>query len=89
MISPNNAEVLNDTNITLVWEGNDPDDGETAELLYTVYLGTTNPPVEVANMLTSETYTETLSTGIYYWKIDSTDPSGNVSQSQIRQFIIE
>lgn len=89
MVSPDNGQVINNTNISLVWEGNDPDDGETAELLYTVYLGTTNPPIEVADMLTTETYSETLSTGIYYWKINSTDPSGNVSNSQIRQFIIE
>ncbi len=89
MISPDNGQVLTTSNITLSWEGNDPDDGETAELLYAVYLGTTNPPGQVADMITAETYSETLTAGVYYWKILSTDPSGNVSNSQIRQFIIE
>lgn len=89
MISPANGEVLTNTTVTLTWEGNDPDAGETEELLYTIYLGTTNPPAQVADMFTAETYSETLTPGVYYWKIDATDPSGNISNSQIRQFILE
>jgi hypothetical protein len=89
MISPDNGQVLTNAEVTLTWEGNDPDDGETEELLYTIYLGTTNPPVQITDMFTAETYTETLTPAVYYWKIDSTDPNGNISNSQIRQFIVE
>jgi hypothetical protein len=90
LTSPDNGVTITTTNIVLTWEGNDPDDGETELLEYAVYVDSVNPPVqEVANMLTAETHTETLMTGIYYWKIQSKDPSGNISNSEIRQFIIE
>ena len=90
LISPENGETITTTDIVLTWEGNDPDDDETELLEYAVYVDTANLPVqEVANMLTTETHTETLTTGVYYWKIQSKDPRGNISNSEIRHFIIE
>ncbi|WP_298515871.1 hypothetical protein [uncultured Kordia sp.] len=90
LTSPDNGATVTTTDVVLTWEGNDPDDGETELLEYAVYIDTVNPPVtQVAMMLTAETHTETLTTGIYYWKIESKDPSGNISNSEVRQFIIE
>lgn len=90
LTSPDNGATVATLDVVFTWVGNDPDEGETELLEYAVYVDTANPPVqEVANMLTAETHTETLTAGVYYWKIQSKDPSGNISNSEIRQFIIE
>lgn len=88
LISPNNGDILTNNNVTLTWEGNDPDTGETSQLLYDVYLGTTNPPSLVSSDQISESYTETLALGTYYWMVSSKDPNNNSSNSQIRQFSV-
>lgn len=90
LTSPDNGVTVTQTDVVFTWQGNDPDEGETALLEYAVYVDTVNPPVqEVASMITAETHTETLAIGVYYWKIESKDPAGNISNSEIRQFIIE
>ncbi len=90
LMSPDNGATVTTTDVVLTWQGNDPDEGETALLEYTVYVDTVNPPAqEVASLITAETHTETLTAGVYYWKITSKDPAGNISNSEIRQFIIE
>ncbi|NQY05486.1 MAG: hypothetical protein HRT68_04585 [Flavobacteriaceae bacterium] len=89
MISPTNGEVLTSNNVTLSWQGNDPDVGETALLVYDVYLGNTNPPTIVSTDQTAETYDTTLTSGIYFWRIISKDLNGNESESQIRQFEVQ
>ncbi|AXG72283.1 hypothetical protein KORDIASMS9_04552 [Kordia sp. SMS9] len=90
LLSPNNGATVTTADVVFTWQGNDPDEGETALLEYTVYVDTVNPPVqEVAAMITAETHTETLTPGVYYWKIESRDLVGNISNSEIRQFIIE
>lgn len=90
LISPDNGSSVTTTDVTFTWEGNDPDEGETELLEYSVFIDTANPPVqEVASNITAETYTKTLTAGVYYWKITSKDPSGNSSNSEIRQLIVE
>lgn len=90
LTSPDNGATVTVTDVVLTWEGNDPDEGETELLEYNVYVDSVNPPVaEVATMLSAETHTEILTAGVYYWKIESKDPSGNISNSEIRQFIVE
>jgi hypothetical protein len=90
LLSPENGVSVTTTNITFTWEGNDPDEGETELLEYSVFIDTLNPPVqEVATNIVAETHTETLAAGVYYWKVASRDPNGNISNSEIRQLIIE
>ena len=87
LLSPINGESL--SSAVLSWEGNDPDPGETDQLKYDVYLGTTNPPILVSANTTEQSHSQALTPGIYFWKIVSKDPNGNSSISQIRQFEIE
>ena len=90
LVTPTNGETVTTNEIQFTWQGNDPDDGETALLEYTLFVDSANPPIqEIANMLSAETHTETLTVGVYYWKVQSKDPAGNISNSEIRQLIVE
>jgi hypothetical protein len=89
MISPNNGATLTNTNVTLIWEGNDPDTDETSQLLYDVYLSDSNPPSIASSDQSTLSHTATLTQGIYYWMIISKDPNNTSSRSQINQLIID
>ena len=89
LVSPTNAQVITSNNITLNWEGNDPDVGETNQLTYDVYLGTNSQPEKVAEGVTVTSYSQEVTAGIYYWKIVSKDPSNQASNSQLHQFQVQ
>ena len=71
---------------TLTWLGSDP---EGDLLKYDVYLGTTNPPAQVASGLTSPSYTPASALAYskkYYWKIVANDPFGGTNSSLVDSF---
>lgn len=71
-------------NITLKWFGSDLD-GDT--LSYAIYLDTVTPPTALLGETNDNSYTTTLNTNtIYYWRVVSSDTSGNSSQSEIFEF---
>ena len=73
--------------ISLQWKGSDLD---AESLSYTIFIDTNSVPATEAGTTTVENFTIALtSPGIYYWRIQSTDPSGNRSLSEISQFRVE
>jgi hypothetical protein len=62
--------------VTLTWEGGDPDSGDI--VTYDVYFGTSSPPPKVASNQSNSSYTpESLDySTVYYWKIVAWDDHG-------------
>ena len=64
--SPPDGDTLNIRNLSLEWS---PGSGATSS---DVYLGTSNPPIFMANVTTNNYYTGILNSNTtYYWRIDS------------------
>jgi outer membrane lipoprotein-sorting protein len=82
--SPAMGVAVNAGALTLGWEATDLD-GE--ELGFAIYLGTATPPTTLLGETDTNSYTTTVNTNtVYYWRIVSTDTSGNSSQSEIFEF---
>jgi hypothetical protein len=86
MFVPNNGQTYSTPYVTFGWEGNDPDPGETNQLTYDLYVSEISPPEILVADITDEFYDTVLTPGIYFWKVVSKDPNGNISHSQIVQF---
>ena len=80
LLSPENGALRTAGPILFQWEGSDLDNDS---LVYDFYLGTDPANLDLKVESSSEaSYTATLSNaGTYYWKVESTDPSGNRSSS--------
>jgi hypothetical protein len=73
--------------VLLEWKGSDLD---AESLNYSILLDTANPPSTEVGSASQERFTIALTTpGIYFWRIRSTDISGNSSLSEISQFKVE
>ena len=73
--------------VLLEWKGADLD-AET--LNYAILLDNNNPPSTEIGTASQEQFTTALTTaGVYYWRIQTTDISGNSSLSEISAFKIE
>ncbi|PCH73558.1 MAG: hypothetical protein COB98_10590 [Flavobacteriaceae bacterium] len=84
LIAPTKNAVVSTTSVNLQWSCNDVDNDT---LTYTVYFGTTNPPIAVKQDYSSETYNVSLkSSTSYYWKIDATDSKGAITKGQLWKF---
>ena len=84
------ASVDSEGKVKLVWEGSDPDT-ETSNLKYTVYFDTTDgkqDPSDDHKDLTSQELEVEVESGIYYWRVKTTDGS-NVSYSIVYSFRVE
>ncbi|MFM1878582.1 MAG: hypothetical protein RLZZ241_1448 [Bacteroidota bacterium] len=87
LTAPISGSVKSPGPVTLYWKGSDLD---SEPLSYEVLLNTSNPPESVVGNTNNESFTVALTTtGVYYWRIRSTDPAGNSSLSEIYQFRIE
>jgi hypothetical protein len=89
IISPKMAEAINSISgkITLDWEGNDIDNDIAG---YDVKLGTTHPPQLFQANLTSSILTEVSvqTNTVYYWSITTYDGAGNVTSTDVFQFVV-
>lgn len=84
MISPAQNEAISANTTNLQWSCSDVDNDA---LSYTIYFGTTNPPVAIGQGYSSESYTVSLNSSTsYYWKIDVTDAKGATTKGQLWQF---
>jgi len=54
-----------------------------------LYLGDGNLMQNLGANLTTTSFDTNLTNGVYYWYIKATDPSGNSSNSQTWQFVIQ
>lgn len=88
------ANISNSLNIVagsveLTWQGADPD-GADDIVSYNVFVGTTtNLDVITTNVNSTSYTTESLSTGIYFWRVETIDSVGNRTSSQINSFVIQ
>ncbi|KPK85294.1 MAG: hypothetical protein AMS27_07615 [Bacteroides sp. SM23_62_1] len=84
---PNNGATNIALNTNLTWECIDP---ENDPILYDVYFGTTtNPPIAYTD-LTENQFTPNLNYNTtYYWKINSKDNHGNITNGAIWNFTTE
>jgi len=89
LLTPTLYDILPVGGITLTWQGNDPDTDETSQLVYDLYLGDGNLMQNLGANLTTTSFDTNLTNGVYYWYIKATDPSGNSSNSQTWQFVIQ
>ncbi|WP_298476887.1 hypothetical protein [uncultured Maribacter sp.] len=88
LVHPEDENTIIGKSTNLEWQGIDVDGFEDIEL-YDILLGTENPPTTLLNTTTeSEIASGTLSSGTYYWRITTTDKSGNKTTSQINSFIV-
>jgi len=84
LVAPIQNSIVSSSTTDLQWSCSDVDNDD---LSYTVYFGTTNPPVEVAQNYSSTSYTATLnSSSTYFWKIDAKDANGAITKGQLWQF---
>ncbi|KAB1061966.1 fibronectin type III domain-containing protein [Salibacter halophilus] len=83
LTSPNDGDIVN-PNVTLTWNSNSEydsliigSDGQLNQVLQKVYSD-------------SNSYSDSLSNGTYYWTVKSFDNAGNVSQAnEIREFMVQ
>lgn len=91
ILSPKMSEkVFKDINndVTLSWSGSDLDDDIAA---FEIYFSKVNPPKDLINTLSGETYT--LKVGIdsgevYYWSVVTKDAEGNATSSGVYSFVV-
>ena len=84
--SPADGATKQSINITLAWQGGDPDPGNT--VTYDLYFGTSSLPSLVGSNLTTTSYnpgTLNYST-IYYWQIVARDSLGATSTGPVWSF---
>jgi PKD repeat protein len=83
--SPSHGASNVQINPNLTWTGTDPD-GDLAT--YTVYFGTTNPPVKLVDNQSSSSFHPgtLLNQTTYYWKIISWDGFGGTTSSPVWSF---
>lgn len=76
-------------NITLSWQGGDPDTADT--VTYDVYFGITNPPQLVSANQAGMTYSPGIleNQKLYFWQIIAKDDKGNFTAGPIWSFITE
>jgi hypothetical protein len=83
-ISANGASTVQ---VTFQWSGSDADNDIAS---YAFYLDNANASTQVVASQTASTLTQSLSSGkVYYWKVVTTDKSGNSSSSKIGSFQIQ
>ena len=82
-----NANGASTVEVTFQWIGSDPDKDIAS---YAVYLDNTNGSTQVIASQTAVTATQTLNSGkVYYWKVVTTDKTGNTSTSAVNSFQIK
>jgi hypothetical protein len=87
LTAPVSGSVKNAGPITLYWKGMDLDD---ENLSYEIFLSDSNPPESSIGITSNVNFTTVLSaTGTYYWRIRSTDITGNSALSEVSEFRIE
>ena len=87
LLSPGDGSVVELTEVTLSWEGEDGDDDD---LWYDVYLDdTSDPQTMIAEDITDEAWDLTdLENGTYYWKVVVSDGTDE-AESDIWSFTVE
>ena len=91
ILSPKMSEkVFRDINndVTLSWSGSDLDDDIAA---FEIYLSKVNPPTDLINTLSSETYSlkvDVDSGAVYYWSVVTKDAEGNATSSGVYSFVV-
>ena len=91
LITPINTDQLTADSVVFQWISEQYQEGTTACTDY-LYIATdsifSQPPINFAQGV--ETHTLSLSTGIYYWKVQCIDAAGNSStENQIHQFYLD
>ena len=86
---PNDGESAVPVNVTLTWNGSDPNFGDT--LTYDVYFDDVNPPVQKTFNQTETIYdpygTQNLSLyNDYFWKVDTRDSQGVLTPGDVWTF---
>ncbi|MCW1953612.1 MAG: hypothetical protein KIH80_005535 [Flavobacteriia bacterium] len=90
-LSPSSGATVTATNgeVTLQWNGEDPDGDE---LTYTVYIDTTDgfqdPEGTIKNLTVTETSFSVTSNTVYYWRVKSSDGT-NSAFTQVYSFRVE
>lgn len=84
-VTPGHNQSGQETQLTLVWRGSDPN-GDP--LTYDLYFGASEPPPLLASDLVDTSYTVTglRSNREYYWKVVASDPGGHTAPSDIFSF---
>lgn len=85
ILTPTNGTTDVPLDFVLKWECTDPDGDD---LVYDIYLGTSNPPPLLLNDYSYENYavTHLQSLTTYYWKIVAKDSKGGVTEGPIWSF---
>jgi PKD repeat protein len=78
LVPADRATVTTAAGTVLSWQGQDVDEGESANLRYAVHVGRTTTP---DSLLVADTAASTLvlgesDPGIYHWQVTATDPTG-------------
>ena len=83
---PINGETYVDLNKDLSWTGGDPNVGDI--VTYDVYLGTTDPPIQIATSLSDTTFDPGFlsSSTKFYWKVVATDDKAASTESPLWTF---
>ncbi len=85
LVSPELSSVVQTTTATLEWTANDVDNDT---LVYDIFFGTDNPPLQKLSANQSETIlnVEVASSKVYYWKVVVKDSKGAQSIGQVWNF---
>ncbi len=88
IISPNSGQKLVAGSIGLVWTGSDVDNDIIG---YDVYLDGVNPPQTIveSDLIQQSVVINSLTSGVYYWKVITKDAAGNTSESNVFEFELE
>lgn len=84
--TPVNNETVDSGTINLSWTGGDTDSGDT--LTYKLYFGETSDPPLLQADLVDENFDINVTSGLYYWKVNTLDDSGLETIGQIWQFTV-
>lgn len=84
LIAPATNAIITTNSTNLQWSCSDTD---TDILTYTIYFGSTNPPVAMEQNYSTKSYTITLnSSTTYFWKIDAKDSKGAITKGHVWTF---
>ncbi|UOB16196.1 hypothetical protein [Abyssalbus ytuae] len=85
LISPASEAVITGASVNFSWEGSDVDNDIVG---YDLLLDTTNPPsnVVMSDITEQSVSVSSLTAGVYYWRVITSDEEGNASKSVIYQF---